>query len=371
MPLSTALLVLLAAAAPAAQEPPKPAPVPAPSPAPKPAPAQAATPEEAAWTAAHDLKRKADYERAAAAFEAYARAYPGTPRAFEAQVEDGVCWFSLGRARQQLQRNTPASREAFAKARALFEGVVQAAPKSDVAGRAQYMRGTVAAFAGELKLADEQYSRGIELYASDAKYLPKCVERRAAVRRAMLRTADATADLQRYLRDFPKGEDAESARRYLQYLAMCEKPAPELAPEAWVQGGPHTLANLQGDVVLLYFFATWCENCEKARPFLIDLNERYEPMGVHVIGVVDHSKGQTVESVRAFLPANGIRFPVLMDSGRTTAAYLGQKIPDVVLIDRLGRVRWHDNPGVLQEATLEAILTEDPATVGAPRPPGK
>jgi hypothetical protein len=36
-------------------------------------------------------------------------------------------------------------------------------------------------------------------------------------------------------------------------------------------------------------------------------------------------------------------------------------IPDMILIDRLGRVRWHDNASNLQDATIEALLVEDPA----------
>jgi thiol-disulfide isomerase/thioredoxin len=223
------------------------------------------------------------------------------------------------------------------------------------------MRGTVAMFAGDLAGAEREYGSAIEHYAKDPKYLPKSIERRAAVRRHMLKTADARADLARYVRDFPKGEDLESSKRYLAMMEQFEKPAPELVAEAWPQGDAQKLANLRGDVVVLYFFATWCENCEKARPFLLDLHKRFEPMGVRMIGIVDHSKGQTLESVRAFLGPNGIHFPVMQDNGGMSTAYRGQKIPDVVLLDRLGRVRWHDNPANLQDATIELLLTEDPA----------
>jgi thiol-disulfide isomerase/thioredoxin len=323
--------------------------------------AQKVSPEDAAWAAAHALKRKADYERAAQAVATFAQTFPGTPHAVEAQVEDGVCWFSLGRSRQKLQRNDSASLAAFAQARARFDAVLDQHAGDPLAPRAQYMRGTVALFSGDLLLADTEYGRAIERYGHDVKYGPKSLERRAAVRRHLLQAAGARADLQRYVKEFPKGEDVESVKRYLEYLSQFEKPAPELAAEAWVQGDAVTLAGLKGDPVILYFFATWCENCEKARPFLLDLHQRYEAMGVRMIGVVDHSQGQTLESVRAFLVEKGIRFPVMMDSGRTTAAYKGQKIPDIVLLDRLGRVRWHDNPANLQDATVELLLTEDPA----------
>jgi thiol-disulfide isomerase/thioredoxin len=335
-------------------------------PPPSPAPASANSTESAVWDAAHALKRNADYERAAAAFGAYARDFPTASHAVEALVEEGVCWFSLGRARQQLQQNTQDSLQAFGRAFAKFDAVVKDHGKSPVAGRAQYMRATVALFSGDLKAAEIEYGSAIEHYASDAKYLPKSIERRATVRRNLLQTAGARDDLKRYIREFPKGEDLESARRYLSMLSLFERPAPELVAETWIQGEPQSLPKLRGDVVVLYFFATWCENCEKARPFLLDLHDRFESMGVRWIGVVDHSQGQTVEAVRAFLTPHGIRFPVLMDNGGMSAAYRGQKIPDVVLLDRLGRVRWHDNPANLQDATLEQLLTEDPNTI----PPG-
>ncbi len=334
---------------------------------PTPAPTTTVSPADAAWSAAHDLKKKADYEKAGLAFAAYARDFPGTPRGIEALVEEGVCHFSLGRARQRLQQNNQDSMSAFGLADARFRTVALEHTTSAVAGRAQYMRGTVAMFSGDLVLAEREYGTGLERFASDAKYLPKSLERRAAVRRHLLKTADARADFARYSREFQKGEDIEAVKRYLSMMELFEKLAPALGPGAWIQGDATTLANLRGDVVVLYFFATWCENCDKARPFLLDLAKRFEPMGVRWIGIVDHSKGQTPESVRAFLGPNSIHFPVFMDEGRTTTAFRGQKIPDVVLLDREGRIRWHDNPANLQDATIELLLTEDPAALIGPK----
>jgi len=337
------------------------------TPAPTPAPPRAVAPADAAWAAAHELKKKADYEKAARAFATYAQDFPGTPLGIEALVEEGVCHFSLGRSRQRLQQNNQDSMSLFGLADARFRTVVEQHTTSAVAGRAQYMRGTVAMFSGDLLLAEREYGTGLERFASDVKYLPKSLERRAAVRRHLLKTADARTDLARYSREFPKGEDVEAVKRYLSMMELFDRPVPELTTGAWVQGDATTLAQLHGDVVVLYFFATWCENCEKIRPFLLDLAKRFEPMGVRWIGVVDHSKGQTPDSVRAFLAANSIHFPVYMDQGATTRTVRGQKIPDLVLLDRAGRMRWHDNPANLQDATLELLLTEDPAALPVPK----
>jgi peroxiredoxin len=218
--------------------------------------------------------------------------------------------------------------------------------------------------------ADAEFGTVLDKWKSDPKYVPKALERRAVVRRSQLQTAAAIADLQRYAKEYPKGDEIESVKRYLQYCERFEKPAPPLATEAWIQGDPMTLDAFRGDIVVLYFFATWCENCEAVRPAMLDLFGRYEPMGVHFIGIVDHSKGQTLESVQAFLQPKGIRFPVMMDSAsKTIGAYMGTKLPDVVILDRAGRVRWHDNPNNLHDATLELLLVEDPAA--APAKPAK
>ena len=66
--------------------------------------------------------------------------------------------------------------------------------------------------------------------------------------------------------------------------------------------------------------------------------------------------------VRAWLPTKGFTLPVMYDVGQVTMrAYQANRIPDMILIDRLGRVRWHDNASNLQDATIEALLVEDPA----------
>jgi hypothetical protein len=51
--------------------------------------------------------------------------------------------------------------------------------------------------------------------------------------------------------------------------------------------------------------------------------------------------------------------------------YQASKIPEMVLIDRAGNVRWHDHPGNLQDSTLEMLITEDPASSAPANAPTK
>ena len=112
--------------------------------------------------------------------------------------------------------------------------------------------------------------------------------------------------------------------------------------------------------MLVYFLATWCDNCEKARPQVLELMRRHGG-NLKVVGVIDDQRGQTLESVRAWLPTRGYSFPVMHDIGqKAMREWQSAKIPDMVLLDRAGRVRWHDNALNLQDATIERLLMEDP-----------
>jgi outer membrane protein assembly factor BamD (BamD/ComL family)/peroxiredoxin len=332
-------------------------------------PAPAPDPEKAAFDAAFALKKQQKPAQAAVAFEEIARKYPQSPRIGEALIEAGVGWFGVGRDKLVLNRATEESDQAFAKAMKIFMDLVHDRPTDPSAGRAQYMIGSTHFFLGDLAAAEADYGAVITKFPNDSKYAPKSLERRSAMRRHLLENDLALADLQLYVKDHPKGEDLEGVQKYLQFASLFDKPAPALRVEAWVQGGPVDLEKQKGQVVGIYFFAKWCEKCEKQRTFVLDLERRYAKAGLVLVGVVNHSQKQTVESVKPWLVENDIHFPVLMDANQATAGSFHEStIPDLVLIDKAGKVRWHDNPSQLWDFTLEALLAEDPS---APAPPAK
>jgi len=330
--------------------------------------APAPDPEQAAFDAAFALKKRQKPAEAAVAFEEIVRRYPQSPRIGEAIVESGVGWFAAAREKLVLNRATEASDQAFAKAMKIFVDLVHDRPADPSAGRAQYMIGSTHFFLGDLAAAEADYAAVMTKFPNDSKYAPKALERRSAMRRHLLENDLALADLQLYVKEHPKGEDLEGVQKYLQFASMFDKPAPVLRVEAWVQGGPVDLEKQKGKVVGVYFFATWCEKCEKQRTFLLDLERRYAPAGLVLVGVVNHGQKQTVESVKPWLVQNDIKFPVLMDSNQATAgSFREATIPDLVLIDKTGKVRWHDNPSQLWDFTLETLLAEDPSAPAKPK----
>ncbi|MGD9021843.1 MAG: TlpA disulfide reductase family protein, partial [Lysobacterales bacterium] len=52
-----------------------------------------------------------------------------------------------------------------------------------------------------------------------------------------------------------------------------------------------TAADFDGRVLLLNFWATWCEPCRREMPMLVDLQARYGQAGLQVVGVAVDDPG--------------------------------------------------------------------------------
>lgn len=378
------LLVLVAGAA-SAQTPPQPNPLPSPTPG---APPPVLTPEEADWKAAMDLKAQANVVNepkkgldAAARFVAFRATYPKSPHANEALVETGVCWMIAARSQQKWRRNRPEGVAQFRTALEWFGKVATEAPEDPVLPRALYCQGLVHVQLDDLAGAERCFGDVIAKHTKDRLYFGKALERRAAVRRHRLDSAGARADLALYKREFaaenadPKQQSDEfkTVQRFENYLRVFEQPAPELRAETWPGGEAIALGKLKGEVVALYFFAHWCHNCLTEAPFIKEMNERWGPLGVHFVGVTDFSQAaqgspagidpknpietqKAVDTVKAYLAQQGFTFPVMMDRGASAQTYMARKYPEIVLVDRQGRIAWHDHAATLMDSTLEALL---------------
>lgn len=123
-------------------------------------------------------------------------------------------------------------------------------------------------------------------------------------------------------------------------------------------GKPFTNSDLEGKVVLLNLWATWCGPCRSEMPWFVEFQERYGDRGFTVAAVSLDEDGW--DSVRPFMRELGLNFPVLM-GGDTAETYFGaiDSIPATLIIDRSGSiVFWHE--GVPEKADyarqIEALL---------------
>lgn len=113
--------------------------------------------------------------------------------------------------------------------------------------------------------------------------------------------------------------------------------APEYAFST-LDGTPMSSEALQGRVVVVNFWATWCGPCKLEMPALQSLHEDKAADGVVVIGLSTDAGG--VEPIREFLAERGITYPVGRASRAHRSAFGGIRgIPTTFVIDREGVVQ--------------------------------
>jgi thiol-disulfide isomerase/thioredoxin len=98
-------------------------------------------------------------------------------------------------------------------------------------------------------------------------------------------------------------------------------------------------ADPDAKAVLLTFFASWCEPCERELPLLVRLDREYRPQGLRVIAVDIDRDDAGVEAARRLVAAAKVRFPVLSDRFNLLARrYLGDvaPLPSLFLVRRDG-----------------------------------
>jgi thiol-disulfide isomerase/thioredoxin len=108
---------------------------------------------------------------------------------------------------------------------------------------------------------------------------------------------------------------------------------------AWAVGNNQTakLSDYKGKVVVLDFYATWCEPCRAEIPRLIQMQKEYGTNGLQVIGL-NVGGDDDREKVPAFAKEFGIEYPLGFPDDNLVDQYLtdNQNIPQSFVFDRNG-----------------------------------
>lgn len=128
-------------------------------------------------------------------------------------------------------------------------------------------------------------------------------------------------------------------------------PAPDFELKS-LTGEKKHLADYQGKVVVLNFWATWCGPCKDEMPFFQEIYERYGSE----IAVLAVNNQETVDKVSPFVEELGLTYEILMDNdGSVATQYQVIGFPTTYFIDPNGIIKFL-HVGVLTEEQLDGYL---------------
>jgi thiol-disulfide isomerase/thioredoxin len=124
------------------------------------------------------------------------------------------------------------------------------------------------------------------------------------------------------------------------------------------QGGSLDLGALQGKVVVLNFWATWCPPCVEEMPELDELYPQLKAQNVELIGIAIDS----ADNVQQFLEKTPVNYPIVLAgmAGTELGKTLGNRqggLPFTVILDEngnkllteAGRIHMHTITDALQQ----------------------
>jgi thiol-disulfide isomerase/thioredoxin len=97
------------------------------------------------------------------------------------------------------------------------------------------------------------------------------------------------------------------------------------------------LSQERGNVVVVNFWAVWCEPCKREIPMLAKVAREYTPRGVTFVGAsIDDP--EEIEQAKAFAKTKGVDYPLVFGVAppEMVAFRLGDSVPVTMILDRDG-----------------------------------
>jgi len=122
-------------------------------------------------------------------------------------------------------------------------------------------------------------------------------------------------------------------------ICACARRPPGLAGWTVDNNRAAKLSDYKGKVVVLDFYATWCEPCRAEAPRLVQLQKDYGPGGLQVIGLNVGGENDRAR-VPGFAKEFGIEYPLGFPDDSLVDQYLtdNQNIPQAFVFDRNGEL---------------------------------
>jgi thiol-disulfide isomerase/thioredoxin len=130
--------------------------------------------------------------------------------------------------------------------------------------------------------------------------------------------------------------------------------APDFSLKNLSDGKDVRLSSLRGKAVLVNFWATWCEPCKIEMPSLVDLQKKYGPQGLQIVGVAMDDADD--KEITTFAHKMGVNYLVLRGTEKVGDLYGGiEHLPMTYYLDRSGKLV-DETLGMAGEATFEEAI---------------
>ena len=135
--------------------------------------------------------------------------------------------------------------------------------------------------------------------------------------------------------------------------------SPDALPEFSLQdidGHRFTNSDIEGTVVLLNFWATWCGPCKIEMPWFVEFQRKYKDQGFTVLAVSLDEDGWEV--VRPFAEENDFNFPVFLGDDTVAEEFGGiYALPTTLIADKSGNIMFR-HTGLVPKAKYEREIEE-------------
>jgi peroxiredoxin len=133
------------------------------------------------------------------------------------------------------------------------------------------------------------------------------------------------------------GGSGTGARAPDEQHSLVGAPAPDFSLKAQSGGVRASPGDHRGQVVIVDFWATWCDPCRDSFPVYQRLVSRFRG-DLAILGV---SVDEDPDGIAAFAQQTGVKFPLAWDEGQVVARQYGpDKMPTSFMLDRNGIVRY-------------------------------
>jgi thiol-disulfide isomerase/thioredoxin len=134
--------------------------------------------------------------------------------------------------------------------------------------------------------------------------------------------------------------------------------APGFSLKSVPDGQTVTLASLKGKAVLVNFWATWCGPCKIEMPWLIDLQKKYGPEGLQIVGITKEDTDE--KAIASFMKKMGVNYTVVVGTPAVQDLYGGiDGLPTSFFLGRSGKVVQEiiglDSESKLEDAIKKAL----------------